>query len=435
MNNSKNFDNLNIDGDINNYVYNQLKDLAIRNTNFDKIGQTQLVSNNNNYNKPNFPSNIPRGSNATPNNNILLSPSTYLKSSNEVSQPKNMQNSNFILENNISPIMSNVSSYKNSKNNLTGFNPNSIQTQKQTSDYMGNSRLTGMSINNTGTKYLNDYDQVDNFQNEEIGYGSSAERSKNNSNLINLQNNNNNNNNNNQINIKKIELNEHYQNRKEDKPNDNKEKDKKKALEKWEVYHAQGYAARKKENYPLAIELYTKAINLKPKYFKALFNRGFAYDKIGEYDRAINDYTKAIEVEPNNAYAYYNRAISHDKKGDVEKTLEDFSTAIKILPTKIDFYLNRAYAFRKIKDYSRAVQDYTEVIKLEKDNLKGYYNRALCYEKLEKFEEAENDLIQAYKLEENNINVLHHLANTRDKLEKIDLAIDDYLKYFKELII
>ena len=71
---------------------------------------------------------------------------------------------------------------------------------------------------------------------------------------------------------------------------------------------------RKKENFPLAIEYYTKAIALHPKYFKAYFNRGFAYDKLGQYDNAINDYTKAIELNPNSAYSYYNRAISYDKK-------------------------------------------------------------------------------------------------------------------------
>lgn len=94
-----------------------------------------------------------------------------------------------------------------------------------------------------------------------------------------------------------------------------------KKYEKWEILHNQGYAARKSENFPLAIEYYSKAINLNPKYFKALFNRGFAYDKLGQYDNAINDYTRAIEVNPNSAYAYYNRAISYDKKGGTRKNI------------------------------------------------------------------------------------------------------------------
>lgn len=55
-----------------------------------------------------------------------------------------------------------------------------------------------------------------------------------------------------------------------------------------------------------------------PNHFKALFNRGFAYDKLGEFDLAINDYSKAIQIDPNNAYTYYNKGISLDRKGDYD---------------------------------------------------------------------------------------------------------------------
>jgi len=61
-----------------------------------------------------------------------------------------------------------------------------------------------------------------------------------------------------------------------------------------EVFHAQGYAARKLSDYSLAIDLYTKALEIYPYHFKALFNRGFAYDKLGQFSLAIQDYSTAI---------------------------------------------------------------------------------------------------------------------------------------------
>jgi tetratricopeptide (TPR) repeat protein len=189
------------------------------------------------------------------------------------------------------------------------------------------------------------------------------------------------------IQVKKVEYNEKFSEQIEEPGQDNrnnlKESFKEKIpsnlvliierqMELWEVYHSQGYAARKKENFQLAIEFYTKALNLHARYFKALFNRGFAYDKVGEYDKAIVDYTKAIELEPNNAYAYYNRAISFEKKCDIENTLADFTKAISLLPSKIDFYLNRAYVYRKMKDYNSAINDYTEVLRLDPRNIKAF---------------------------------------------------------------
>ena len=50
-----------------------------------------------------------------------------------------------------------------------------------------------------------------------------------------------------------------------------------------ETFHAKGYAARKQSDYKTAIALYTKALEIYPYHFKALFNRGFAYDKLGQF--------------------------------------------------------------------------------------------------------------------------------------------------------
>ncbi len=83
-------------------------------------------------------------------------------------------------------------------------------------------------------------------------------------------------------------------------------------FEKAEEFHSKGYSARKKGDYQSAIKFYSDSLQIKPDYFKALFNRGFAYDKIGDYDSAIKDYTKAIQIDPENAFTYYNKGISLD---------------------------------------------------------------------------------------------------------------------------
>lgn len=432
FNNSKQLDkldNLNIDGDINHYVYKHLSDLAIRNTSL-SLENSKLKLSNGNINSNKL--------------DKLASPlsNTPTKLINNIGMT-NEPNYNFSNKHELNGTSKeNVYEYNNSKNgNSLSFNKHNIQRSEMMSkgssfnqissptaqtglpshynDHIGR-EVSEHLENNHGNHCNNDtFNNINNFNN----YPSHPNHAKNNSN----------------INITKVEINDNFSKKVDKNEVSGKlvmrtenspevKKDKKKTIEKWEVYHAQGYAARKKENYALAIENYTKALNLYPSYFKALFNRGFAYDKVGEYEKAISDYSKAIELEPNNAYAYYNRAISYDKKGDVELTLNDFSYAIRLLPNKIDFYLNRAYAYRKIKDYTSAIHDYSEVIRMEMDNIKGYYNRALCYEKMSKFEESETDLLYALKLEPSNTNVLYHLGNAREKLEKIELATNNYLE-------
>ncbi len=118
-----------------------------------------------------------------------------------------------------------------------------------------------------------------------------------------------------------------------------------------EQYHSHGYAARKKGDYQTAIQFYSKALEVWPQHFKALFNRGFAYDKLSDFDSAIADYTRAIQIDPRNAYTYYNKGISLDRKGLYDDAVVSFSKAIELEPTKADFFHNRGFAYRKKRDF------------------------------------------------------------------------------------
>ena len=61
-----------------------------------------------------------------------------------------------------------------------------------------------------------------------------------------------------------------------------------------EILCIKGEKERNQGNYNEAISLFTKAIQLNPKSFKAYFNRAFSFDKIGLYKQAISDYTSTI---------------------------------------------------------------------------------------------------------------------------------------------
>jgi tetratricopeptide (TPR) repeat protein len=54
-----------------------------------------------------------------------------------------------------------------------------------------------------------------------------------------------------------------------------------------------------------AIADYSKAIELKPDFAEAYFNRAFCKHEIKDYKGAIADYSKSIEVWPLNIADYY----------------------------------------------------------------------------------------------------------------------------------
>ena len=64
----------------------------------------------------------------------------------------------------------------------------------------------------------------------------------------------------------------------------------------------------------------------------AYCNRGSAKNSSGDYAGAIEDYTKAIELDPKFAVAYCNRGNAKDSSGDYAGAIEDYTKAIELDP-------------------------------------------------------------------------------------------------------
>ena len=296
-NNLYNFkSNIDLDAEINNYVYTQLKTLYLQNQGNQKYNQGQGMQ-------------ISQSTNITIQNNQNASNKEKDKENEvqEIYDPNdvNYNENSFLFGNNntnIDNIIKNTNKYKKFLNNNTN-DKNSYENEmnnninkmnniniKVENRYHNDGHITNDIMNNEGNVMISQEEDNDNVN---------TKINNNTNNIQNIYINQDELNNNNkkisqsQQQLNHLEINnKNSMNNINDNINNNIIPNKK--HEKWEVYHNQGYSARKKDNFPLAIEYYTKALNLNPKYFKAYFNRGFAYDKLGQYDKAIYDYSKAI---------------------------------------------------------------------------------------------------------------------------------------------
>ena len=80
-----------------------------------------------------------------------------------------------------------------------------------------------------------------------------------------------------------------------------------------------GNAGLESQKYDIAIEFYTKVIELNPQNAEAYAKRGNAKYLSANYKEAVKDYTKALEIDPNRENAYYNRALA---KSNLKKASE-----------------------------------------------------------------------------------------------------------------
>lgn len=130
------------------------------------------------------------------------------------------------------------------------------------------------------------------------------------------------------------------------------------------TYCVQGIAHSEEGLHDLAIQDFTKAIELKPGFAVAYYNRGVSYTEKGLHDRAIQDLTKAIALEPGFAGAYHNRGFNYGKKGLLDLAIKDYTKAIELEPDSGVVYYLRSVAYAMQKDHDASWADLRAAQKL-----------------------------------------------------------------------
>jgi len=128
--------------------------------------------------------------------------------------------------------------------------------------------------------------------------------------------------------------------------------------------------------YPAAIQAFTKAIGLRPDFFiRAYFARGNAYLHQDRSAEAFSDYNEILRHAPRNAVALAQRGICHSRLKDDEAALEDFNRALQIRPALVAALNGRGTVYLHRKQYAKAMQDFNEAIRISPRLPLAYINR------------------------------------------------------------
>lgn len=168
-------------------------------------------------------------------------------------------------------------------------------------------------------------------------------------------------------------------------------------------------AAYDLEKLDLAINYWSKALQIKANWPDVLYSLGAAFFKKGNNDKAINYWTKALEFKPDWIEVRQNLdkllkqkqreatviqylemvkqnpddADTHDKlaklfyqKGEVDKAVEHFEQVVRIEPDSINAHNILAGLYHKKQNFQLAVKHWTKVIEIKPDWPEVYNNLA-----------------------------------------------------------
>ena len=134
---------------------------------------------------------------------------------------------------------------------------------------------------------------------------------------------------------------------------------------------AKWYGGRSRE----AVDDYTRGLSIAPGFAPGYSARSAARAQLGDLTGAIRDATEALRRDPEFVWAYVNRGAAKGMSGDSLGELQDATAALEIDPSLAQAYVNRAAAKIVLRDLPGAVEDATRAIGLDPNDVMAYVNR------------------------------------------------------------
>ena len=181
-----------------------------------------------------------------------------------------------------------------------------------------------------------------------------------------------------------------------------------------------------------SVQIYKQLYTELPNEPNINLNLGAVYDNLKNYDEAIFHFEKAIQIRPKFSKGLYNLATVQEKIGLEKKAISNYLSAIEHdkyfdLP-----YFNLGRLYLQNKEYTSALRMYDEFIKSNPSNSAALRNRCLIKGILGLFEGARRDAVRVRKLSNLNTDDLEAVRSTYYHTIAFDI-FKDYNKNRKKI--
>lgn len=149
------------------------------------------------------------------------------------------------------------------------------------------------------------------------------------------------------------------------------------------------------KNLPLAVTLFSRALELDPSNQDIFKYRASCYAMMGKSELALKDYSSLIALAPREPDGYISRAGIYESKKLFDKALADYALAARFAPNDYNTRMLRAALLSKLGRYEEAASNYSEAMRLNAGEPELCLKRADLYIKLRKHEKALQDINEA----------------------------------------
>jgi tetratricopeptide (TPR) repeat protein len=142
------------------------------------------------------------------------------------------------------------------------------------------------------------------------------------------------------------------------------------------LYWERGRLYCGERRYKLAIEDFSKAIDLEPDEPAFWRSRGQIYEHWGHVSLSRRDMDRVVELAPEDAGSYAARGWNHRLNHDDDDALADFDRAIALDPLAPEYRCRRGLVWLEKHELGKALDDFGEAIRLGPEEGRYFYERA-----------------------------------------------------------
>jgi tetratricopeptide (TPR) repeat protein len=197
---------------------------------------------------------------------------------------------------------------------------------------------------------------------------------------------------------------------------------------KTRLFFEQGNLLAASREFEAAIASYDKAVEFKPDYHEAWYNRGYALSALERKEEAIASYNKAVEIKPDYHKAWNNRSNALSALGRKEEAIASYEKAIEFKPDLYEAWNNRGLALSDLGHYEEAIDSYEKAIEFKPDLYQAWNNRGLALSVLGRYKEAIDSFREALELKPDLYEAWNNQGYALDGLDRYEEAIASFDK-------
>jgi predicted O-linked N-acetylglucosamine transferase (SPINDLY family) len=147
-----------------------------------------------------------------------------------------------------------------------------------------------------------------------------------------------------------------------------------------------------------AIESYDRALELRPQYPAALYNRGLALHRLKRFTDALASYDSALEIKPDYFEVYNNRGNTLQELRRTSDALNSYQHALRLNPLSAEAHCNQGSVLHDLRRCEEALQCYARALELRPDFAEAHHNRGNTLRELKRFAEAAESYARTLQL-------------------------------------